>query len=147
MATKIDSEIRARLDSFTNELTDLIRKAALEAVHEALNGGAVPARPTATRKAPKKAGRKPVSVRRGGRRSTADLEATADAILAHVEANAGARMEEIASAVGSVTKDLRRPVQMLLEAGKLRTEGQKRGTQYFAGRKTAAKKRSARRAR
>jgi len=55
------------------------------------------------------------------------------------------RVDQIPRAV----TDLKRPVATLLEAKKLRTEGQKRGTRYFAGgakgpgRKKAAKARPA----
>ena len=41
--TNIDAQLRQRVDAFVNEMSDLIRQAALEAVSEAL-GGAQPRR-------------------------------------------------------------------------------------------------------
>jgi len=42
-------------------------------------------------------------------------------------------MEEISKALGAQTKDLRRPAQELVGQKLLKTKGQKRATQYFAG--------------
>jgi len=55
--------------------------------------------------------------------------------MAHVKANAGHRLEEIGRALKTDTAILKRPIANLLAAKKLRTEGKKRGTMYFAGRK------------
>ncbi len=66
------------------------------------------------------------------RRSAEDLDALAASVHAEVQSNPGLRVEEISAAIGVPSKELKRPVQMLLADGKLRTEGQKRGTQYFA---------------
>jgi hypothetical protein len=67
------------------------------------------------------------------RRSAEDLEKIATRVLAHVKANAGHRLEEIGSALKTDTAILKRPIANLLAARQLRTEGQKRGTRYFAG--------------
>mgnify|MGYP001329832984 CR=1 FL=1 len=82
------------------------------------------------------------------RRSSADLEATAGKVLAYVRSNAGQRLEEIGKGLRTATAGLKRPIQGLLAAGKLRTEGQKRGTRYFAGGrgKRKAKRKTTRRA-
>lgn len=125
MATNIESELRSRVDAFAAELADLIRRSTLETLQAVLNGTTTPVRVTTRRKAGRKAakataakaGAKAVRGSSGGRRTTDDLEATADAVLAHVQANPGARMEQIGKAVGAATKDLRRPVQMLTVAG------------------------------
>jgi hypothetical protein len=78
------------------------------------------------------------------RRSTEDLEELAASIRAHVQANPGARLEEISADIDVPSKDLKRPVQLLLGNGELRTEGQKRGTRYFLGSgEVAAKSRPA----
>jgi hypothetical protein len=69
------------------------------------------------------------------RRSAEDLEAIAARVFGHVKSNAGHRLEEIGKALKLDTGVLKRPVAKLLEAKKLRTEGQKRGTKYFAGAK------------
>jgi hypothetical protein len=150
--TVIDDQIRTRIDAFIHEIGALVRKAAVEAVQGALQGAGPAAAPAPRRgrkpgrkAAAGKAGRKPG--RKSGkrvRRSAADLERMGAALLDQVRKSPGARMEEISAALGEDTKDLRRPVQMLVDAGKLRTQGQKRATQYFAG---AGKARAAKKAR
>ena len=139
----IDAQIRARIESFTHELAELVKRAALESVQDALNGG------TPTRRTKKARGRpratKPAkrASSRSGRRSPEQIEAMGKKILAHVKANQGHRLEEISAALKIASKELKRPVSTLMEAGKLRTEGQKRGTKYYAGgkRKKPGKKR------
>ena len=153
MPPSIDAQIRAPIEEFTNELSVLVQQAAMEAVKGALEVPADapvrrgPGRPRKAKAARKKAGRRPGRPRaaKAGRAKTAakagkrirrtaeDLEALAGKVLAYVKANAGARMEEISAGLRMATKDLGRPVASLVEAGRLRTEGQRRGTRYYAG--------------
>jgi hypothetical protein len=142
--TTTDAAIRTRIDSFLAELSGLVRKAALDSVHEVLSGTAPkrrrrPGRPRGSgRRGP---GRPPKAARPGRparaskriRRSAADLEQIAARVLAHVKSNAGHRLEQIGKALKTDTAILKRPIQTLLAARKLRTKGQKRGTMYFAG--------------
>jgi hypothetical protein len=156
-------DIRALVDQFVSDLSTHVREQALETVRAALGDGAARRGPGRPRKAGKRGPGRPrkAAARRGPgrprkaagrvRRSSADLEATADKLLAHVRANAGQRLEEIGRELDTPTAGLKRPIQMLVAEGKLRTEGQKRGTRYFAGRrggkKTAGRKRTRRAAR
>jgi len=136
--TAIDDQIRTRIDAFVEEISGLVRQAAVEAVRAALQGSTPAPSPAARRgrKPGPKAGRKKATRKASGkriRRSAEDLERMGAALLDHVRQNPGSRMEEISGALGEDTKDLRRPVQMLVDAGRLRTQGQKRATQYYAG--------------
>jgi hypothetical protein len=145
MPTAVDTQIRTTIDQFVAEISQLVRQAAVEAVSGALGqgGGSAPTRRKAATRAPtrRKAGRKPGHPKgKRVRRSSADLEAQGAEILAHVRANPGTRMEGISAALGTATKDLQRPVRELIESGKLRTEGQRRGTQYFADGEARKKK-------
>ena len=139
-------QIRSLVDQFVADLTTAIRQEALEAVRGALGDSTAPARrgpgrsrKTATRAPRKKAGKrgpgrpKKATSRKGGRRSPEDVAALGDTVLAHVRANPGQRLEEIGRELGMPTKELKRPIANLMEDGALRTEGQKRGTKYFAG--------------
>ena len=82
------------------------------------------------------------------RRSADDIAELGERILTYVKANPGTRMEAIGKALRKDTKDLRRSVQDLIAAKKLRTKGQKRGTEYYAGAGgRGAKKKTARKAR
>jgi len=145
----LDSEIRARVDSFVNDLSHFVRVAAVEAVRGALgDGSAAPRRRGRPRKAAPALGRvarvaAPVAGRRRpgrpGRRSPEAVGKTMDQVRAHVRAKPGQRLEEMSRELGVPTRDLKLPVSKLLEAGELRTEGQKRGTRYFAARGTASR--------
>jgi hypothetical protein len=139
--------LRTLVDQFVSDLSARVREQALDSVRAALGEGAAPKRrgPGRPRKAAKRGpGRPPKAARRGpgrprkaarrDRRSSADLEATAAKVLAYVRSNAGQRLEEIGKGLRTATAGLKRPIQVLVAAGKLRTEGQKRGTRYFAGR-------------
>ena len=159
MANDIESQIRSRIEAFTEELASLVKLAALESVNEALGGAAPARRPGRPRKT---SGRKTKSVRRakagrpkatkarkakGGkriRRSPEQLEAMAETVLTHVRANPGDRLEQISAKLRIPSKELKRPVAALLDAKKLRTTGQRRGTKYFTagrgGKKSAKKK-------
>ena len=139
----IDSEIRARVESFVDDLTDLIRAAAIEAVQVAIAGEQAAPR----RRAAKRSGRKaaPRKAKRGKRirRTAAQVEQLGARVIAHVKKSPGQRLGEIAKALGVATKDARRPAFALLEAGQLKTTGQRGGTRYFPkGAKAAAAKTS-----
>ena len=117
--------------------------AALGSVHAALGGEPGPGlrrgpgRPRGSGKRgpgrPRKIAAKAVRAGKRLRRSAEDLEAIATRVLAHVKANAGHRLEQIGAALKTDTAILKRPIAHLLAAKQLRTEGQKRGTKYFAG--------------
>ena len=66
------------------------------------------------------------------KRSSADVDATAAALLTYVAANEGQSIEQIGKGMGVPTKELKLPVIKLMEAKKLNTKGQRRGTKYFA---------------
>ncbi len=141
MATKsADARLRATVDTFVAELSAIVQESTLETVTEAL-GAAAPKRPGRPRA---KATKKPraAKVRKGGRRSAGDVAATQARVVAHVRANQGCSVSDIAAALGLTTKDLQLPVKKLVEDGKLRTTGQRRGTRYHTSRGTgkAAKK-------
>lgn len=142
MAPKtLDTQIRTCIDSFVEELSSLVRQAAVESVQEALGAGAAPrTRRKVTRK--KKATRA-ATARKGGRRSSESVAATAEAIVAHVRSNPGQNVGEIGDALGLSSKDLKLPIQKLIEEKKLKTTGQRRGTRYHLGGRGGAKKASA----
>lgn len=140
--SNIESELRSRVEAFVADLTEIIHQAALASVHEAIEGTmgiSAPARrgPGRPRKAGKAARKatKRASAKNGGRarRSPEELEQLSSGFLSYVQANPGQRLGEIGAGMGIDTKELKRPVTLLLEAGSIRTEGQRRGTKYFAG--------------
>ena len=145
MPTKdIEFAIRSSVDNLVAELTELIRESALETVREALSNELIPM-PRSVGRPRKKAGRGPGRPRKAGgsakksgkrvRRTMEDLEGYADRIQAYVKSHPGIGVVAISKGVRLTTKDIKRPIQMLLAKKRLRTEGAKRGTTYFAGKK------------
>jgi hypothetical protein len=135
-----DPAIRSRIDSFLIELGALVRQSALEAVQEALGGGAPrrrgPGRPRGSGNRgpgrPRKVGR-PAGGGKRAKRSSEDVAAMAVRVLAQVRSKQGQRLEEIGRAMKLPTKGLKLPIAKLLAGKKLKTKGQKRGTKYFTG--------------
>ena len=124
--TDLDRMIRDRVDAFVDEISQLVRRAALEAVSEALGGD----RPAKARVKPATRASK-----RGGKRSAAELDSLADGILRSVGEHPGAGAREIARALGVTTTALVLPTKKLVSAGSLTTKGQKRATRYFRAKK------------
>jgi hypothetical protein len=133
--TLLDSEIRSKIDDFLDELAALVKQAALESVREALGENAAGAR-----RGPG-GPRLKISVGRparsamgpGGKRTSEQVEATAQRIAEYVRSNPGARLEAIASGLGTSSKELKLPVIKLLSSKTLTKKGEKRGTMYFPG--------------
>ena len=69
--------------------------------------------------------------KKGAKRSPTLIARTTAALLAHIKSNKGQRIEQIAAAMKAPTNDLKLPAQKLLADKKVKTKGQKRGTQYF----------------
>jgi hypothetical protein len=149
-----DDDLRARIEAFTVELTNIIRKRALEAVSAALGGGspvvAVPvaiappkARPPAARKAipakaaphaPVKAAPAKAAAKKrapGQKRPPGEISALVDKLSSYIIAHPGATMEAIRDALGTPSTELVVPAKKLIAAGKVRAEGKKQLTQYF----------------
>ena len=133
--TAINAALRARIESFTADLANIVRATALEAVSTALGAPSVPAKRGPGR--PVKSGTPSPIVapkRRGKRakRTTEDVAKMGEAVVAHVAKNPGVSVEQIKKALGVETKDLQLPIVRMVAAKKLKTTGQKRGTKYFA---------------
>jgi hypothetical protein len=126
----IERQIRQRIESFVAELSGLIRRTALDSVRQALSGGRLTSGRDAaiSRSRPK-----------GAKRSAAEIQSTARAVINWVRRNPGRGVEHIARGLGSSTKDLVLPIKKLLSEKKLSSQGQKRATKYFAGAKRAKK--------
>ena len=128
----IQHEINNRIDAFVTDITDLAKKAAYETLSSALetgltgmagDGRRLPKLTTTSGTAPRR--------RKGGKRSPDEIAETADALFEYIRLNPGQRMEAIAKAMGSSTKDLTLPIKKLLSTNKVIVEGQKRATSYY----------------
>lgn len=142
----IQQAINERIDAFVSDITDLAKKAALETLETGLSGGA----PRTS--AAKGLGGTTRGRRKGGKRSPDEIKEAATQLLDYIRDNPGQRMEAIAKAMGSTTKDLTLPIKKLLQQNMVRVEGQKRATSYYpaSGRsstRAASKKKRGRRKR
>jgi hypothetical protein len=150
-----DDDLRARIEAFTVELSNIIRRRALEAVSAALGGRsavvAVPvavapskARPPVARKAApakaappaapvKAAPAKAASKKRapGQKRAPGEISALVEKLSSYINSHPGATMEAIRDALGTPSTELVVPAKKLISAGKVRAEGKKQLTRYF----------------
>lgn len=136
MANPIEAQIKDRISSFVQELDKLVRKSTLEALRGVLDTSAGPAR----------RGR-PAGRRGPGRprANAANVEGAAESILAHIQANDGQGVSQIASATGTALPAAKKAIGKLLAAGQISKSGQKRGTRYHAGRRAGRMMRAAKR--
>ena len=128
----LEAEITNHVTAFVDDLGQLARRAAMEALSATLGALGVakpapstPARPAAVPQA-RKAGGKRI------RRDAGGLSQIKARLAECIAANPGQGMEAITKALGLATKDVALPVRKLIADGVLRTEGQRRGTRYFA---------------
>ncbi|MEO8904795.1 MAG: DNA-binding protein [Polyangiaceae bacterium] len=131
----ISDTIRAALDSFVDDLSNLIQQAALESVEQALAGaseipgarGGRGARAASSAPFASLASRK-----KGAKRTPEELEQLIKKLHGYIAKNPGQRIEQIAASLDISTKELNLPAKKLISEKKLSTKGQKRATVYFA---------------
>ena len=127
----LESEIQSRIETLATELANLVRKEAMASIQAALGGNGS----TTRRRGP---GRPKGSMRkkrrgrpgRPARPPSAATEALVPRVLAHVKANDGAGVSDIAKALKKSSDAVKPAVARLLAEKKLRKTGQRRGTKY-----------------
>ena len=140
--SNLEQEIQERTEAFAQELAELVKRAALESISQALAGGSVSAsggrgrRGTATRGAATRAAPAPRATasarrRKGEKRSPEQLEELTSQLVSEIKREGGRGIEAIAKAMNVSTKELALPIRKLNEEGKIKTKGQKRATKYF----------------
>ena len=118
------AEIRDLVESFATELEALVRRAALDQIHNAL-GGVAPAGRAARGPGRTTAGKR-------GKRSSEQVDAFAARILELVKKKPGLRGEQISAEMKTDTKTIRLPMLKLIADKKVKTKGQRRGMTYTA---------------
>jgi DNA-binding transcriptional ArsR family regulator len=129
-----DARIRASIDAFIADLSELVRESALDAVRQALQQGGTTKSNGSAARASRTVGVRAIARARkqGAKRTPEELEQVTSALLDYVTKNPGQRIEEIASGMGMSTNDLKLPAKKLTGEKKVKTKGQKRATRYFA---------------
>ena len=126
-----EQQISERVRSFVDEITDLARSQAMEALSAALQTGG---RGAIARRGRRSNGAGPrVASSRSGRRSEDQIESACEVLLAEIGKNPGQRVEQIGAAISAKTKDLALPLRKLIKDKRVRTTGQRRATRYFPG--------------
>lgn len=126
-----DTAIKEAVESFVEQLRGLIQGAALEAVHAALSGGAVPERRSAN-PGGRTAVAAPRSRQKGSKRTPEELEALVKKLHSHIAKNPGQRVEQIGKTLGIATKEFVLPIKKLVSEKKFSTKGAKRATTNYA---------------
>jgi hypothetical protein len=121
-----NQQIRDAIEAFVEELSVLVRTAALQSVTEVFGSSG-----SGGRKG--RGGAAGVSLRRakGEKRSPQALTQLVGRLLTEIKAKPGLRMEQIAESLGSTTKDLALPAKKLIAEKKIKTKGERRATKYF----------------
>jgi len=130
MATaNFDQQIRKTIEAFVEELSGLVRAAAVQSVTEAFGGGGtVSVRGAAAPRAVRSSGR---GRAKGQKRAPEDLVALVGQLFSAIKANPGQRMEQIAKGLKSSTQELALPAKKLIADKKIKTKGERRATKYF----------------
>jgi hypothetical protein len=131
--TDIETQIQSRIQSFTVELAELIRQAALESVSLALNtpGGAKRSIGRGFRTNGLASLHFGSVSAKAGKRTSEEIEVLSGRLYDFIKANPGQRTEQIGTALGLTTRELVLPMRKLIRDGQLKTKGQKRATTYF----------------
>ncbi|MCC6217326.1 MAG: DNA-binding protein [Polyangiaceae bacterium] len=129
----INQRIQEKVEAFVEDLSALVRRAAVQAVEASLGVVAekVAAPSPRSRKASAaKPQRKKAAAVVGQKRPPEEIAQTLDNVLAYVTENPGVGVEQIAAALGTKTRLLTLPIRKLLESGALTRDGEKRATKY-----------------
>ena len=129
-SSHLERLIRDKTDRFVAELTELVKEAALESVGLALgaNGASGAIRGGRRTRSP---GGAPPRRRKGQKRTPESLARLTNTLFEEIKSGPGRRIEDIAKAMRTTTKELALPARKLLEAKKIKTTGRKRATKYF----------------
>ena len=121
-----NQQIRDAIEAFVEELSVLVRTAALQSVTEVFGSSGPGGRRG-------RGGAATGSQRRakGEKRSPQALTQLVGRLLTEIKTKPGLRMEQIAKSLGSTTKDLALPAKKLIAEKKIKTKGERRATKYF----------------
>ncbi len=73
--------------------------------------------------------------KKGQKRSPEELAALEAKLEGFIQANGGKRIEEIGKELGIATSELAGPVKKMLDAGRIRSTGERRATRYYPTKK------------
>ncbi|MFA4975003.1 MAG: hypothetical protein WC683_20555 [bacterium] len=133
--TNLQQSIEQQVSAFVRNISDLVRRAAIDALERA---SVVPAvdvvgveeqrkpRRTSTGKGRQRLARKPAPAR-----EPAELAALTERLYEAIASHPGETMEVLAAVVGCPGKQLRVSIEHLLTRERVRKAGERRSTRYF----------------
>jgi hypothetical protein len=134
----LNPDIERRISVFVDELSGLVRKAALESVHEAFAAESAPrsrhrrGRPPAVRRtAAPSPRRRGTNGKKGAKRDPKIIGKVTDAVKAHIKQHPGEGVEAIAKHLRLRTSEITLPIGKLLASKAITKKGAKRATKYF----------------
>src|SRR5689334_12611692 len=119
---KFEQQIRTTIEAFVEELSALVRSAAVQSVTEAFGGPS----PSGAKGRGAKAALIATGSRsraKGQKRAPEDLAELVDQLLNTIKAAPGQRMEQIAKTLKSTTQELALPAKKLIAEKKIKTKG------------------------
>lgn len=138
---QLKDQVRAAAVEFTDQLIVLFAQAFASVANDFASGARQPMPAARRASAPvRTAAPKAMPLRRlpaqaedkRTRRTAADLDQVGERVVNLLASNRkGLRVEQINRALGTSTRDLMRPIQKLLSAGRIRKSGERRATTYF----------------
>lgn len=129
MNEKVQEELQAEIERFAGNVTAILQSAVADALADAL--GAVK-KTGGNKKVTKKTSAKRVSRKKGQKRSRKDLDRLTSKLLTQVGRVDGQSIEEIGKAMRVPTRELKLPMQKLLDAKQVKKKGRLRATRYSA---------------
>jgi len=131
--TNLQQRIEEQVGTFVRNVSELIRRAAIDALEHAVvvpgvgAGGDPPKRPgTRSAKRQPRSAKKPAAPR-----EPAELAVLTARLYEAIASCPGETMEVLAPAVGCPSKQLRVSIEHLLTQGRVKKAGEKRSTRYF----------------
>ncbi len=128
--------IQQAVERFVEEIQRLVAEEARDTLIALLGGERPPRRASVAKPNGGRASSAPAAApaRKKGRRvrrSADDLEAIQEKIVAVLKRQPGVNSEELQEALGMSKQDVQRPLSLLRDEGKVKTEGQKRAMRYY----------------
>jgi hypothetical protein len=130
--TNLQQSIEAQVGVFVRNVNDLVRRAAIEALEQAIVVPAANGKPQQKRrnagsgKSKRRARRKPSPPR-----DPAVLAALTERLYEAIASQPGETMEVLAPVVGCPSRELQVSIERLLSQGRVKKAGQRRATHYF----------------
>jgi len=137
------SRITILVDQFVAQLTTAAREAAMQTLEAALGAANdVAARlgrgaPAAV-SAPAIGRVTPKARAKGEKRAANEIESIGERLADFIQRNPGLRVEQINRELGTTTREVALPLRKLIADRVIRSEGEKRSTQYFPARPSRA---------